>query len=202
MPYNQLSQEELAQVASRAHEIEAQELEAILARPDAAAAFAAMEEAGIGRTAAVRAIRERLFEAPVELSPGALVLTAKDGWFFPAKVEGQEGSYLKIRYMAGLEARVLKEEALPFDLHPGKRVHSLYGGMWCEMEVTAFNPHAQTVQLNYYGTTLQAGLDNIKIKDKRNQPPLSVQLSAAAERAAYALAGGVVVFVLMQIFSR
>lgn len=199
-----MQNQELAEVVARAQQLQEVTDEQILKDPESKQLFDAMVEAGLDSNASLLALRERLsVEARPNLSQGDLVLVSvDDGWLVPAKFVSEERGMAKIRFMSGTDGEMPVGKIKRLQVYPGFKIHCEYYGTWIEAEVTSFNPDALSLQVNYYGSKWNVGLDTIKVKDRSKMSPAQLKWEQISYYAAAAASGGIVGAIIMRILMK
>lgn len=199
-----MQKEELAGVIARAQQLQEVTDEQILRDPDSKQLYDAMVEAGLDSNASLLALRERLsVEARPQLKQGDLILVSVDnGWLVPAKFVSEERGIAKVRFMSGTDGEMPLETLRRLQVYPGFKVHCEYYGSWIEAEVTSFNPDALSLQVNYYGSKWNVGLDTVKVKDKSKMSPTQVKMEQLAYYAITAVTSGVLGAIIMRVLMR
>lgn len=199
-----MQNEELAGVIARAQQLQEVTDDQILRDPDSKQLYDAMVEAGLDSNASLLALRERLsVEARPHLKQGDLILVNVDnGWLVPAKFVSEDKGMVKIRFMSGTDGEMPVDSIKRLQVYPGFKVHCEYYGSWIEAEVTSFNPDALSLQVNYYGSKWNVGLDTVKVKDKSKMTPAQVKWEQISYYAIAAASGGVIGAIIMRILMR
>jgi len=203
-----MQNEELAGIISRAHQLQEITEDQILESREARQIYDAMVESGIDSTAALMALRERLaVEARPQFKSGDFVLASvEDKWLIPARFVETDGDVARVRFLSRSDGEVPLKDLRRMQIYPGLKVHCEYWGSWVEAEVSSFNPEALSLQVNYYGTKWNVGLDGIKLKDKSKQAPWEAQWDQIKYYVLTALASGaggaLLMFIIQRIASR
>ncbi len=196
--------EELAGVIARAQQLQEVSDDQILRDPESKQLYDAMVEAGLDSGASLLALRERLsVEARPNLQPGDLILASvEDAWLVPAKFISEERGMAKVRFMSGTDGELPLSAIKRLQVYPGFKIHCEYYGSWIEAEVTSFNQDALTLQVNYFGSKWNVGLDTIKVKDRSKINPAQLKWEQFAYYAASAVSGGIAGAIIMRILMR
>lgn len=203
-----MQKEELAGIIARAQQLQEVTEEQILGDQSAKQLYDAMVESGLEPNAALLALRERLSaEARPQFKPGDFVLaTVEDKWLVPARFVEEAGDQARVRFLSRSDGEVPLKGLKRLQIYPGLRVHCEYWGSWVEAEVSSFNPEALSLQVNYYGTKWNVGLDGIKLKDRSKQAPWEAQWDQIKFYVLTALcsglAGGVIGAIITRIAMR
>lgn len=203
-----MQKEELAGIIARAQQLQEVTEEQILGDQNAKQLFDAMVESGLDPNAALLALRERLSsEARPQFKPGDFVLcSVDDKWLVPARFVEESGDQARVRFLSRSDGEVPLKGLKRLQIYPGLKVHCEYWGSWVEAEVSSFNPEALSLQVSYYGTKWNVGLDGIKLKDKTKQAPWEAQWDQVKFYVLTALcsglAGGVIGAIITRIATR
>lgn len=199
-----MQKEELAGVIARAQQLQEVTDDQILNDPDSKQLYDAMVEAGLDANASLLALRERLsVEARPNLKPGDLILVAvEEPWLVPAKFVSEERGLAKVRFMSGTDGEVSLDKVKRLQVYPGFKIHCEYYGSWIEAEVTSFNQDALTLQVNYYGSKWNVGLDTIKVKDRTKMTPAQIKWEQISYYAITALSSGIAGALIMRLLMK
>ena len=157
-----LSSEELTDVIRRAQEIEAHGT----AGGDLEGYVKAAEEAGISREATMQALRERLGYPLAATQSGETVFArSADGHFYAAKVDAVNGQVADVRFLNGATVTLPLSDLRELNLTPGRKISymSTNMSMWVNGQVSTYNPHALTIEVESWGSKETVSLDKVRL---------------------------------------
>lgn len=147
----------------RAQEIESQGLRLREHTEEAEMFVRAAEEAGVPRSAAEQALRERL-SALESFTPGSKVFArSADGFAYIASVVGSEGGRVRVRFLTGTEARVPLEDIEEINLSPGAKMGYFANSMWWTGKVLRANLEGGSITLEQWGQEETVPLEKVRL---------------------------------------
>lgn len=194
--FSSLSDEDLALVLRRAHEIESSGQGGIEDY------IAAAEEAGISREATMLALKERLGQPMAPPDSGQMVFAkSADGHFYVATVSGTEGALISVRFVNGSDAKVPVADIRDFSVTPGKKLSIHSSGMWFDGEVIRFNPESRSVTMNLWGSEETVNLEKVRLR-KPNALELDKNLNLWTNRIGWFVMGSGVGALILWLLTR
>ena len=167
-----LSDEELASVVQRAHEISSLH-ERLGEAPRSLDEYVKVaEEMGVPREAMMQALIERFAFLDKEIEAGLLVFArSEDGRSYPAKVLSSDGDSVKVRFLNGSESRVGRQALQDASFTPGAtyEYYSPSMAMFTKSQVSRFDSDAQTVTFSKWGTEETVPLAKVRTARPRPQ---------------------------------
>jgi hypothetical protein len=160
-----LSDEELAAVVRRAHEIQALQGRLEQSRGTMEEYVSAAEEMGVPRDAMMQALNERFAFLNREIEPGLLVFArSSDGRYYAAKVLEARGDAVAVRFLNGGEGTVGRHELQEAAFAPGTdyEYQSPSYMMHVRATVVRYDRDAMTVTFNYWGTEETVPLSKVR----------------------------------------
>jgi hypothetical protein len=168
-----LSDEELAAVVQRAHEIGSLQGRLDESRRGLEEYVKVAEEMGVPREAMMQALSERFSFLDREIETGTLVFAkSSDGRAYAAKVVSAGEDSVHVRFLNGGEARVGRHELQEASFSPGAQYeyHSPSYMMYLKSAVVRFDRDAMTVTFNYWGTEETVPLSKVRTARPRTGP--------------------------------
>jgi hypothetical protein len=160
-----LSDEELAAVVRRAHEIHALQGRLEESRGSLGEYVAAAEEMGVPRDAMMQALNERFAFLNREVTPGMLVFArSSDGRNYAAKVVSADGDAVAVRFLNGGEGTVGRHELQEASFAPGA-VYEYYSPMnmrYVRGSVVRYDQDAVGVTFNTWGIEETVSLAKVR----------------------------------------
>jgi hypothetical protein len=197
----ELARDDVRAVLARASEIHAATESS---HADREAIIQAAEEAGIGRAAVERALRERMPAPMAPPSAGDLTFAkSADGRFYVATVVSVSDEGCQVRFLRGSEHVVALEELRPATFLPGERVlvQWPWWGPWtCTVLTYAADSQLVTVT-DGWGETRTVPISEVWLAPAKQAHSRRTRISAAligAGAAAGAVIGAIVTALLMQ----
>jgi len=170
-----LSDEELAAVVQRAHEIHSLQGRLEESRSGLDDYVKVAEELGVPKEAMLQALNERFAFLNREVESGQLVFArSSDGRCYAAKVVSSTEDSVSVRFLNGGEARVGRHELLEASFMPGSlyEYHSPSYMTYLRSQVVRFDVDSLTVTFNYWGTEETVPLSKVRTSRPRSGPGL------------------------------
>jgi hypothetical protein len=180
-----LSDEELAAVVRRAHEITSLQGRLEEGRNSLDEYVRAAEEMGVPREAMMQALHERFAFLERDVEPGTLVFALSgDGRHYAAKVLKCDGDSLAVRFLNGGEGVVGRHQLQEPSFSPGSEYeyHSPSYMMYLKAQAVRYDRDALTVTFNYWGTEETVPLAKVRTVKPRSgigPPPWVYTLAIA-----------------------
>lgn len=169
----QLTDEELAAVVQRAHEISSLQGRLEESRRGLDEYVKVAEELGVPRDAMMQALSERFAFLDREIETGTLVFAmSSDGRSYAAKVVSAGEDSVQVRFLNGGESRIGRHELQEASFSPGAQYeyHSPSYMMYLKSQVVRFDRDALTVTFNYWGTEETVPLSKVRTPRVRTGP--------------------------------
>ena len=189
---SRLSDEEIAAVVERAHEISELETRLKPGESEMEQYVRVAEEMGVPREAMEQALKERFAFLEEKLDTGQIVFAKSgDGHFYLAKVKSAAEGRAQIKFMNGSDAVVGVHELQRATFTPGTQMdfYTKQYGMYIRGTCEAFNETAQTISLRAWGEMHSVPLDKVRLR--KEQPGLNVSIKTWMIAGVSLLAGGV-----------
>jgi hypothetical protein len=196
-----LSDEELAAVVQRAHEIQSLQGRLEESRTSMDDYVRVAEEMGVNREAMVQALTERFAFLDREIEPGLLVFAKSgDGRCYPAKVVTTNGDMVSVRFLNGGEARVGRHELQEATFAPGAQYEFLSPSyqMYCKAQVSRFDRDSLTVTFNYWGTEETVPLAKVRMPKPRAKGSVPPWVYALVASLSTGVVGAIVTWLVMR----
>lgn len=197
-----LSDEELAAVVNRAHEIHSLQDRLEESKGSLDEYVRAAEEMGVPREAMVQALNERFAFLTREIEPGQLVFAKSgDGRHYAAKVVAVNKDAVAVRFLNGGDGTVGRHELQEASFAPGTdyEYHSPSYMMHLKASVVRYDRDAMTVTFNYWGTEETVPLSKVRTAKPRTpgkgMPPWVLNVVIAASSGAI---GALVMWLVMR----
>jgi len=168
-----LSDEELAAVVQRAHEISSLQERLEGSKRGVEDYIKVAEEMGVPREAMVQALNERFAFLNREIETGQLVFArSSDGRAYAAKVMSCDGDSATVRFLNGGEARIGRHELQEPNFSPGTSYEYLSPSYMCYVrtQVVKFDRDSLTVTFNYWGTEETVPLAKVRTPKPKSGP--------------------------------
>lgn len=197
-----LSDEELADVVRRAHEIQSLQGRLDGTRGSIEEYVRAAEETGVPREAMLQALNERFAFLTREIENGQLVFAKSgDGRQYPAKVIAVTGDAVSVRFLNGGEGIVGRHELADANFAPGTDYEYLSPSYMVHMKapVARYDRDAMTVTFNNWGTEETVPLAKVRtLRPKKAAGTISPWILTVAVSAGTGILGAIAMWIAMR----
>ena len=189
-----LTDEEIAEVVQRAHEIHALERRFEEQGSEIDQYVQVAEEMGVPREAMVQALGERFVFLEEHLEVGQLVFAKSgDGHSYVARVDGVFESRAQVRFLNGSDASVGLHELQRASFTPGSPVEyfSKEYGMNVRGRCVSYNKDGHTLTVSTWGEEHTVPLEKVRLRGPRAPLPFKENLIWILAGASLLVGGGV-----------
>ena len=199
-----LSDEEVAAVVQRAHEIHSLEDRLDTSEAQFEQYVKVAEEMGVPRDAMMQALNERFAFLDETLNEGDFVFAKSgDGHYYVARIDKVVESGAHVQFLNGSEAAVGMPDLRKASFTPGSSLEFLSKefGMYVKGKCVQYNSAARTVTLSSWGEEYTVPLSKLRIR-KEKSPSNRDARSLALMIALSAVAGGGIGAAIMYFVTR
>ena len=196
-----LSDEELAAVVQRAHDIHTLQGRIGEERRGLDEYVKVAEEMGVPREAMMQALNERFAFLDREIETGQIVFAkSEDGRAYAAKVVSSGEDSVQVRYLNGGEARVGRHELQEATFSPGTvyEYHSPSYMMYLKSQVVRYDRDSMTVTFNYWGTEETVPLSKVRVPRPRTGPGVPPWVYTVVAALGSGVIGAAVMWLVMR----
>ncbi|MCH7905002.1 MAG: hypothetical protein IH944_10610 [Armatimonadetes bacterium] len=199
-----LSDEEVAAVVQRAHEIHSLEDRLDTSESQYEQYVKVAEEMGVPRDAMMQALNERFAFLEETLNEGDFVFAKSgDGHHYVARIDKVVDSGAHVKFLNGSEAAVGLHDLRKASFTPGSSLDFLSKdyGMFIRGRCVQFNSAAQTVTVSAWGEEYTVPLHKVRIRKERSPSKFNAR-ALILMIALSAVAGGGIGAAIMYLIAR